>query len=470
MTDVALDPESLIQRPTAPMERTAWGIILVSFGIFCTFCAVSTLALTWFFFQSSLSLNVIAQNGRGTLGVSAVGTADQSVRDRPRTLSRGMTLRTDTTDIWSQGVLLMRDFSEENQLVALVTLKGDTSVDFVSATRPRFAWMSFGYEIALQNLRGEIAIYLPAHLNRDIEMTVLLSSGAWVRLGSAGQYTITAADDRVRVHNENGQAVLVAQDGRTARSIPPGQQGIYTPQETKIELAPQMINLIQNSTLSFSREDQVLVGIPDNWVCGNELDYSIPADNIPRGRHELALSPDGRQAMHFSRSNGATTNGKTFCEQVIGRPESGFDITPYHYLEMRVTLNIQSHSVSSCGVRATECPLMMRVRFIGEDGGYRNWIQGIFVYSYPNDGYPQTCDECRQYHLRVRDDVWYTYESRNLFDLYQLEGERPVAITEVEIYASGHEYDVYISDVALVAGVITPPAGEDTATNGSAGN
>ncbi|NJL56445.1 hypothetical protein HC928_15650, partial [bacterium] len=60
------------------------------------------------FFQSSLSLNVIAQNGRGTLGVSAVGTADQSVRDRPRTLSRGMTLRTDTTDIWSQGVLLIR--------------------------------------------------------------------------------------------------------------------------------------------------------------------------------------------------------------------------------------------------------------------------------------------------------------------------------------------------------------------------
>lgn len=469
MTDVTLDPDSLIQRPPIHMERTAWGILLISFAVFCVFCAASTLGLTWFFFQSSLPLHALAQNGRGTLGISAVGSSDQSVRDRPRVISRGMTLRTDTTDVWSQGTLMARDPRADDQLVALVTLKSDTSVEFISATSPRFRWMAFGYQLELNHLLGEIDVYLSPDLSRDVEMTLVTTSGAWVRLGSAGRYTLRASEDHLRVINYDGEAVIVAQDGRTARSIPQGQQGVYTVSDSQIEIAPQMLNLIQNSTLSFSREDQVLVGIPDNWVCGNELDYSTStADNIPRGKHELAVSADGRRAIHFVRGDGATTNGKTFCEQTIGRPETGFDISQFNYLEMRVTLFIESHSVSSCGVRATECPLMIRIRFQGEDGGYRNWIQGIYAYSYPNDGYPQACDECRQYHLRIRENVWYTYESRNLFDLYQLQGERPIAITEIEIYASGHEYNVYMGDVSIIAGSIS--AAEDAASNATSGN
>ena len=65
---------------------------------------------------------------------------------------------------------------------------------------------------------------------------------------------------------------------------------------------------------------------------------------------------------------------------------------------------------------------------------------------------------------------WYTYDSGNLLSLFPGEPERQIrSIVGVWFYASGHEYDVQVSEVSLLAqqkpatpaGVIEP---EETAT------
>jgi hypothetical protein len=48
--------------------------------------------------------------------------------------------------------------------------------------------------------------------------------------------------------------------------------------------------------------------------------------------------------------------------------------------------------------------------------------------------------------------VWYTYDSGNWFNLLP-PGKRPVAISNVQFYASGHQYDVYVGEVALLGGL-----------------
>jgi hypothetical protein len=43
--------------------------------------------------------------------------------------------------------------------------------------------------------------------------------------------------------------------------------------------------------------------------------------------------------------------------------------------------------------------------------------------------------------------IWYTFESPNLFDV--LKETRPARINSIELFASGHDYESLISNVAL---------------------
>ena len=70
---------------------------------------------------------------------------------------------------------------------------------------------------------------------------------------------------------------------------------------------------------------------------------------------------------------------------------------------------------------------------------------------------PVRCDTCAQDHEQLNKDTWYTYTSGNLLQILP-EGQRPVAVYSVKFYASGHEYDVLLGEVALMAGVMSERA------------
>lgn len=464
MTDSAVGSESRKSNFQISPERMAWSILLGSFAIFCLSCAVITFGVHFFFFRSTTSLQTTLQVARGIpAGVGGVDRALGGIYP----LSSGSSIRTDTTDRFSQSSVYFRDTgSEQNTLIAVITMKSDSALTVRSATRPRFDWGSANYVIDVYNVSGQFDVLIANDLGRGIEFNIWTTNETLIKLSASGHYSFTASDT-IRLTNWDGEALLVAPGLVANRSIPRGQQASLRSGETEITLDAARINLIQNNYLRASSASTLEAGDPnppDRWSCANG------PNNMPRGRYGFETSPDGRRALRFVRGDQTTTTpGSTFCTQPIGSETSaGVDVSEFDQLEFRATVYIASQSLSGCGFEGSECPLMMQIDYIREDGQASVWYHGVYARRPgPNENYPLNCASCLREHVLIYEDAWYTYESGNLFDIYQLPGTRPRRITGVTFYASGHHYDVYVSEVdLLVSDVINGQNGAEDASEG----
>ena len=462
MDSVTDTPENIEELSRINPIRLAWGITLIAFAVFCLIFVTSVLGVHYFFFQSSRSLEATLYVGRGTVGVKTPNGVEQAETDE-RALSSGTIVRTDQTDLLSQAVITLRDPNYDNSLVASITLMGGSSVRLRSTSRPRFRWSSTNYHGVLE-ASGKMDVLIADGLNHDVQIIIYISTGAEVRLETSGRYGIDVSDTLVRVMSYRGQAILVAANRLNTQSISEGQQGELNLQSDVIELAPTLVNLVTNSDLlpfesttpgEAGNTPTGLIG----WSCTNS-----PPGNLPTGDYRADVSPDGRPSLRFVRAGGADTNGRTICEQHF---DEGLDVRMYSYLSIRAVVYIHYQSLNRCGTRGSECPLMVKIQYIdenyaanhqeGEEPPY--WIQGIYVRDDPGSDYPLRCDSCLSNNIRIYDDVWYIYQSDNLFTLY-LPERRPITITDVIFYTEGHQYDVFIDEVALLAGQILPGASD----------
>ena len=60
---------------------------------------------------------------------------------------------------------------------------------------------------------------------------------------------------------------------------------------------------------------------------------------------------------------------------------------------------------------------------------------------------------------RINGNAWYTYDTGDMLNDWQ-ENLRPGLIKEIEFYSSGHEYDVSLNEVALLATVADDSSGD----------
>lgn len=442
-------------KPAIRPERVAWIIMLASFAIFCVFCAVTTVGLQFFFFQSSVSLNTVFQPGRGTPGVRDGNSAERTVRSIQQ-LDRGAFVRTDMTDSTSQATILFSDTNDDSDLISLVTLKGDTSLLLNEASRPRFSWSVPNYDIELMDVSGEIEVFVKEDLPHSLRMNIWTLTGTRIILQESGLYVIIATETQTRVINRSGgDIIILPQNSDIGRLLSVGNQASLSLDSPELVISPNLVNLITNSDLRVLATDETSVNQettlqqpPTGWGCSHVSDEI----DAPAGYYSSSITPDGRRAFHIRRDDGATSHGETSCEKFIGADGGGV-VADYNYLEIRSTLYIHYQSVTACGEQGSECPLMLQVNYIGEDGVARTWRHGI--YAEPSNIYPLRCDTCIDNHIRIYRGAWYTYESGNLFAILGLADRpeaRPREITSVRLYASGHQYDVYVSQVSLLAG------------------
>lgn len=446
-------------------HRLAWGVLFVSFAVFCVLCAVTTIALQIFLFQSTIGLDVTLQPGRGTAIVQDGSGVLPPVVD-PREFSRGMSVQTDATDERAQVSLIFRDPGAANDVLATVTALSDSFVRLRSSSRPRFDWtIQDRYRIDLANLSGEIEIYVEHDLPLPIEINVWTVNGTRIILTQAGHYSIISTGSVPRIVNWSGQAVMIPPDSNIGQSVGAGQSGVLASDASRVELRPAPRNVIENGEF-----DEFVPGSgssnvspqPVAWQC------TLTPNQLPRGSYEYGTAPDGRPAFRLVRGDGAANNGETSCEQPI-------NISPSETqsLEFKVTLYIAHQSISACGIAASECPLMLQIDYVGGDGGQRSLRHGIYARFDPSTGWPLLCDTCAgRDHIRIHQSAWYTYESGNLLPLMRVRDPEnleaflpPRSIDNVRIYASGHEYDVFIEEVALIAEA-TPEEPLDFPVNG----
>lgn len=429
--------------------RLAWTVLFISLAVFCATTTGIFLGARWFLVDSTVPLTVTLFVGRGTVGVrNGTGESAEEAERSTRFLAPDARL---TTDSQSQGFITFTD-SYTHEVVASLVLHQDSSITLGHTASPRFSFSSSPYTITVQ-ARGQIDVDIVPDIPRAINFDVHSSLG-WARMSRSGRYLLTSQEDRFSVLNRAGEAVIVNRESQ-ARSVPEGMEGRIGSENDSIVVSRTLVDIVPDG--GFDVVNPVNPSLPSGWGC-----YIVRDDlSAPRGSWAREVVR-GRSALHITRLEGVRNHAETGCIQNIGQPGEGLPVTQYDYLELRATMLIRYHSLSACGWRGSECPVMLVINYLDPYDVQRRWIHGFYARYDQAAGYPLRCDTCSLDHEKLNPDTWYTYTSGNLLQILP-EEQRPAAILSVHFYASGHEYEVMLGEVSLLAGR-TSQTGIDAAT------
>ena len=437
----------------------AWSILLMAFALFCLLFASLLVTAENFLFQSSLPMEVILNVGRGTVSVSDLANPAEQVGINGSAIPDGVIVRTDPQ---SQGTINFIDGDEgEERLLATLTLQRNSRVTLLGAQSPRFPWSRRGHEIVLQDVIGEMNLTISSFAGQDMRVYGRTPGRAWLQMSGPGTYTIEGASEELRLFNHDGQVRLESADGLQNRVVPAGAQGAVIYEVPQVEIRPGYMNLLKDEDFA-----QLQRGASTSesaaWTCDHG-----PSDSPP-GAHEI-LSAFGLESLRFLRDGGVTSHGENFCVQQFGQRGLVLREFDLDYLSIRVSFFVEHASLGSCGTHGSECPLMLRMDYLNQEylepqqgrqpgetgvravppgGDAIKWRHGFFTHT--REEWPMRCDTCIQDHELIHEKSWYVYESPNLLTLFSPDPP-PEIIVGVWVYASGHEYDVRVRDVALLA-------------------
>jgi hypothetical protein len=428
---VITSPKGQASQRTDP-QRLAWGVLLIAFAIFCVICVVSGIGVNFFLFQSTIPMTTWLSVARGSAG------ANEQLVGAPTSISFNADIRTVAQ---SQAMLAFVDQEANNRLIASVTLKENTGLRLQSASRPRFDWSTSSYQVDLTRISGKFDILIAEGLNREVSIRLTTSQGALVNLKNSGRYSIDTSDASVRVINREGDAILIPSNLEYGIAVSPQNQAIVYTSNNQVEVKTGYVDLLRNSYFRKMNPNVTVGAELDGWVCANDT------NDMPRGSYRSQFM-DGVMTLRLERYENATSHGRTSCLQTF---QPGFSLvdSPYNYFALRATFRIHFQSLNACGFDGSECPLMLRLDYIDQQGEAKTWHHGFYAENNPQREFPLRCDSCAQEHEFINKDTWYTYDSGSLFSLFPPD-QRPVSIIGVMFYASGHQYDVQVSEVSLL--------------------
>ncbi len=432
-------------KPTIPPERMAWGVLLISFALFCLLTVSTVLGVYFFLFESTVSIPTTLRVAQGTVGITGSDLIEAVEREQEDLTGSTTSVSTDsqsqaTIQFWEQ-------LTEENQiptLIASATLQRNTFVTFNRASSPRFEWSANPDEIQLSKLTGQLEILIAGAQENAFVFRVITEQGLVIHLNRNGRYSINATDDEVRLLNLGGEAIVFFEDDFTNnRLVPNGQEVVVRLGNRLIDLQTKIENVLTNSAFSLQPVTVSTEGnpiMPPGWGC------RVNQNDLPRGTFSVEEF-DGRRVVRLRRLDNATSNGEVGCVQPFGT--DGIDVTGYESVRVVSTFNLNYQSLSKCGIAGSECPLMLLVTYDDDFGITRRWFRGFYYDELLSASYPTRCSSCLQDHQNINEKVWYTFESDNLFNLLD-EERRPVRIRSIEFYASGHQFDTMVSEMMIL--------------------
>ncbi|MDQ7025556.1 MAG: hypothetical protein Q9P01_10235 [Anaerolineae bacterium] len=449
--------DETLASPVIDIQRLAWIILVSSTILFCSSSFAITAGVYYYFFRSAIPIDVTIAVSRGTAGLVASDFSEQIIRDRLTNLrDRPSILSTDAQSQATVSFRMIGDDSDYHPVLATITLENSSSATLTRASRPRFRWSDGIYWIELVDVSGEVDVFVSRAADRPFVIQIHTSTGDIVRIDDPGRYSFSADDAQIRLATREGEASLLTTDDSNNRLITRGQEAIMIIGRGAPFLTTSPENLLENSLFAFEMPIDSSNGgatPPMRWGCSDS------PDSAPNGRYVTDLW-QGRPALRLLREDEAQSHGKTGCRQEFGT--LGRAVAEYTYLELQTTFLINFQSLSDCGVDGSECPMMLLMDYVDVNGVARRWYQGFYYRHEPQVQYPAACVTCGQVyqpHRLVSEQVWYTFETGNLFDLLT-PTERPAYISRFEFYASGHQYDVFVSEVVLLAGQaeVVPPS------------
>lgn len=409
-------------------ERLAWRILVTSFAVFLVTCAGAGYFTYWYLFLSRIPMRVELIAARGTVRIVVPNTLEEfAVPDRRDEIEAGTDIRTDT----SQGILEFID-PRTDQVIGSYVLFNDSQMVLDEASAPRFRFNQGDYIIRISAGVGRSEAYHFSSGASDVAFSTT-TPHAEVQFQRQGEYVLNITEDRTRVTTLDGRADVSDLTFGETIEIPVGFR-------TVVDRVPGDLPL-------FNAEESLLAN--GAFERDYAADWTLNSDGNPAGTASNVIF-DGRSAVEFNRSQANWPDARLGHGETGLRQSLNLDITNYSSLEVQATFYIDEQSLSTCGEVASECPMMIRITYVDQGGADREYIQGFYTYRDPAQDYPLACDSCRVEHIRVNQAAWYTFQSGDLKSLLPADAT-PAFLREVRVYASGHAYNVYVSDVRLLA-------------------
>jgi hypothetical protein len=427
-------------------NRVAWLTVVSGFIVFCLVCMGTVYGIQWFVFESNVALTVTTRVAQRTIIISSPDDVDPIAVTTQTTLAAGDRV---ITDEGSQASISFMDSPNDGKVLSTVQVMPASRVRLKQTSQPRFGLGDNPYIVQLDDVRGNISITVSKQLERDIRIEVSDIHNRRLRIDEAGYYLLNITDDTFSVTARAGEALLIT-DRRATKLIQRGETGEIDGTGTIRTVQRQEFDLIPNNLFAISTVPDAT--FPDKWACTRE---APDRSSDPRGDYEYSTFQD-RAAIHLVRSGQDLQNAETGCKQNL----SDLDVSEFESLRLRVSMYLVDHDISACGSAGTECVLMIRMDFRNQrnleigNQNIESWIQGFYITYDPSRGGETRCSTCGggNEHIHVNGGTWYTFESGDFIqDLAENERDlRPMEITGIEFYSSGHSYEAYVSEVTLI--------------------
>ena len=397
-------------------QRRAWVCILAAFAVWC-------LLVGW--------LAYTANNWRKT---TYSAPPAQLLAKRGIVLYQGprdsLPLSIAETTLLEEGGVIDVPASSE----AVLQLGVDRStIRLRSGTRVRLAMMRIGRfnrdltQVRIEQLQGAANYMIAGDLPDGREVEVRTPHALRVQDGiklTKGEYLVWVQGETTRLMSYAGQAKAQLDDQvfrlRDSRWISFGPDQAEPP---RVSSLPEQ--LLRNR--SFAK------GISDAW---SPIDIGEKGRPDVGGVRLLAEEEIGGRTVRtarFLRDTAKDTHNETGLSQEINR-----EVWAYRSVTLSALVKVTSASLDGGGYAGSEYPMMLRVNYTAENGGAYTWARGFYVRNAANR--PVEIGE------QINPGEWYQFR----LDMMQLK-DRPAYISNVEVLASGHDFDAQVADLELTA-------------------
>lgn len=400
------------QNPT----RVAWAVLLTSFLLCCLLAVGVPLGTRSLLLHATRSKTAFVESTQGTVQLwQPEATDPRAVTERRPVVERSRLM----TDATAKGLLTLAADESGSRVVVTVQLSPQTAIRLDRARSPRFAVSRDPHQVRLTLQEGRLFITAQRPDDRDLLLQVV-TPHALVTLGS-GTFDLIAdkSQTQVRVRSGNAQVEAAGQ----AVNAGAGQRVNVAAGLRPALPVPDTVNLVLNGAFE--------TGLEPLWEV-----YSEVKPGHQPGQATL-VEDERRRAVRFSRREEDGVPNRIGITQQVNR-----DVQNYDSLTLELDLKVRYQSVPGGGERATEYPVMIDLFYTDIYGKDLHWYQGFYspYQNLPPNYLPPTGEP-------VPLGVWYTYASPNLFEL--LNATRPAQINSISIYATGHDYESFVANIAL---------------------
>lgn len=413
-------------------QRLAWAVLIGSFFT-CLLIGISVpLSANAYIRNATQDLITIVQANEGTVGIDDESGVRRAViaGENEELVESGSSILTDATAT----ALLYITSPDENDLLARLTIDGNSTVRLERATAPRFNWSRSENVTDYQLESGRLRVNLLQPEGETLPLTMSFTTPqGTVTINEPGQYAVEVNNQATQVNVQEGMADIMAQ-GETLMLEAGERAEIPTGSGPSGPLDPER-NLIKNGDFSQGFND---------WA---EYAWLVELDDQPKGKTQVTRI-NGEPVLRFERGGIGHADARVL--QSLNQ-----SVVDFEMLRLMLTLRIVEQSLGVCGIQGSECPLFVRVNYVDENGVSQTWQQGFFAAGEIDDNTtPGACVSCaliQESHERTQmgQELYYEVDLRE--ELAQQGMAAPRQIESISLIASGHSFITDVMDIALIA-------------------